>query len=947
MGNTWSCLACSSSETGDVMDVSPLLEMVQDVSQVDYFISLIEDRLNATANAMNKAEQASTSTVSVQETVTSSRFPPNFIKFGHDLFDKVLNSVQGDGRGKRGFRSKVDRATLKVIGDVAKELAKSHLVAAGLSVVAYVLDQIDKVSSNKEKCVELLGYMCTLAKRVKQLNELLPGEKEKLNEAIKIIVKGSIMCATQMDSHYISRFFSASVEAADLQTIESQIRQKHSDLNLGALISILERVPVLLSPSLGEDPRPVGTEKQQDNVTRLLNIDINDKSRRAVGRDEVRKAFKEATSPIFMFIDNALKGDDLKKVLPMELSSLPPRTRILLTTRNLAETDMFLDSDHIQRYAHEVDILSPKEAKEILCKNALTSANAKFDESVDIDGLVEICGGIPLVLEMVGSKLKKYVNYVTACKEKIESLKKALIEGQNEKSDRVVDFVYNSLDEDCKHAFLDIARFFHNRPLRKASYAVGEVELQTLEDAALVKVVPQDEESEEYMDLDDFVEYMDRKEGILKVHDIVRARGRRLSQSDRITDYESLEEVLTDTQKLQKIKGISLLTSMEMEAKHLDMMSSSLRVREAPHIAINGRCTRSFDNLRYVDLRYASCNPPMDLSKLKRVSFLDIHTVENVRELPASLRHLRCQDLLLPDFGENLSSLEHLDISSSKTLASLPYSFGELKSLRFLDMSSCTKLVTLPDSFASLSALERLDLSGCHQLSTLPPTFGQLSSLSFLDLRDTNLTMIPDSFGDLFCLKKLYLSGCSQLVSLPASFGRLKSLRYLDMNLPNLTGLPEGFGNLFALEELCFLNCSKLFVLPASFGNLTALNELTFDSCHSITTFPESFGNLHALKKLHVLHCSGLVGLPHQFGQLKSLVHLAMKDCKGLKTLSSDFRCLPSLGALRAYGCSLLEGNAMDMLVEIESLMLVDIRESPMLIERWEQLREQHPLIVE
>ncbi|KAH9289699.1 hypothetical protein KI387_033816, partial [Taxus chinensis] len=703
MGNAWSCLTCSSSENenDNAMDVSPLLE-IRDMSQIDDLISLIDKRLDATVIAMKTAQQGSSSTVSVQETATSSGLSP-FIKFGKDLLEKVLKSVHGHG-GKKQLISKVDRVTRKVVSDVTKELAKGSLLAAGLSVVAYVLDQIEQVSSNMNQCVQLLVYMCALAKRVKQLNEHLPEEKEKLNEAIKIIVKGSIMCVGHMTSRYLSRFFSASVEVADLQNIESQIQNLYPDLTLGAIICIMERMPVVLPPSQGEDPKAVGTVKQQDKVIDLLNMDINDKSRRAVviygvggigkttlatavfsrlklegykfcrldmeeffsndhlkqlqeqtlldlfdqniklrshveGRDQVRKAFRGATHPVFMFIDNALKRNDLENLLPVdELSSFPMNTRILVTTRNVAETDMFKDTNEIQRYEHGVDFLSAEQAKKLLCNKALRGVNANFHESVDIDGLVNICGGIPLVLEIVGSRLGKWVRDVSECKEFVESLKKKLMEGEKEMTERVVDVVYNSLDEDCKEAFLDIACFFHNKPRRIAGYVVGKVRLRTLEDAALVKVFPQDKVYKKYNSLDGFVDYVDRKEGILKVQDVVRARGIRLSQSDRIIDNKSLKDALGDSQKLHKIKAICApfyeSTNISMEAKHLDMMNSSLRILEAKgKIRIDGRCTQSFDNLRYVDLlSHLHEVLPMDPNKLKQVSILCSNIEENVSE---------------------------------------------------------------------------------------------------------------------------------------------------------------------------------------------------------------------------------------------------------------------------------------------------------------------------
>ncbi|KAH9290661.1 hypothetical protein KI387_034778, partial [Taxus chinensis] len=298
MGNIFCCLPFSnSSENENTEELTALRRMVPHVSHLDEMISSIEQRLVAIANAMDKetgsssaaqetaisfsAAQESATTSAAHETASSSSAQEtaisffadqesasfsaahengvdnDFHKFGKDLLEKMLMGVHGRAC-KMCFMSKLNRETRKVVIDVLKGVGQSHCIAAGLSVLGYVLDQIDQVSANRGECVQLLRYMCALAKRLRQLNEQLPNEKERLNEAIQFIAKGSVIRLGQMRSHPLFRFISASLDAADLQSIESQIRHIYPDLILESQVEI--------PPAVGR-------------VMGLLNMEMNDMSR--------------------------------------------------------------------------------------------------------------------------------------------------------------------------------------------------------------------------------------------------------------------------------------------------------------------------------------------------------------------------------------------------------------------------------------------------------------------------------------------------------------------------------------------------------------------------------------------------------------------------------------------------------------------------------------------
>ncbi|XP_059076402.1 TMV resistance protein N-like [Cryptomeria japonica] len=407
------------------------------------------------------------------------------------------------------------------------------------------------------------------------------------------------------------------------------------------------------------------------------------------GKNHLSKLFREATSqPVFLFIDNTLRRSDLVKLLPEDLSCLPNRSRILITTRKLEETDMIEDAG-VKRYEYIVNPLSEEDSKKFLCLKALGSVDKSFDKSLDIDGLLEICRGLPLVLEMVASKLLKLGNDVRACKRTIEFLKDTLPKSERDLSEKTVDVVYNTLEKDLyKDAFLDITAFFNNWDERMVGYIVGEEALQAVKEAALVKIT---------------------EEGKVIVHDIVRARGRKLSEGDRITDHKSLKWALEDTQRIEKLKGIWLRPpddshEFQLEAKDLELMNRSLRILHlGERNRLDGESKEIFPNLR---LLHITGHFGMELTMLERLAVLQAD-LESSEELPNSLcvPSLRILNLTgsklacLPNILGQLTRLEELNISRCKQLSSLPDGFGQLKSLMYLHMSGCSNLRYIPDDF--------------------------------------------------------------------------------------------------------------------------------------------------------------------------------------------------------------------------------------------------------
>ncbi|GLJ45817.1 hypothetical protein SUGI_0964180 [Cryptomeria japonica] len=986
MGNT-SCCCSSSAPQQDYQDVIEKLIKVEEMSHIDELISYIDDLLNT----IDQGSVNSIALLSKTNRVTSS------ITSGGTLLEKIL---QRSNRHicKRDTMPMLNRETRKLVIDITKEAAQIQWVGIALSVVGFVLEHIEQVSSNRDECIVLLKYMCNLAKYIKRLDDHLP--EEKLKRVIRLVVEGSLLCISQMQSHALYKFFAAPVAAEDLRRLQAQLGQEYSELSLESIITVLNRIPIV--------PQAVGIEEARTEVTKLLdmesksfkvvviygqggigkttlatavfgNLDLqnykycrvdmeqdcseadlksaqqqilrdlydNNIELRSLseGREKLSKDFTEHSSkPVFIFVDNALKQSDLEKLLPItDLASLPPQSRILLTTRNLNETRIILEGG-VERCPYLVASLPQEEAHKFLCKLALGDDQASFDSIVDINGLLQICQGIPLVLKMAGARLYEHAQSMPDCRNVVESLKSELLQGEeDELSERMVDFVYNRLKASCKEAFLDIVFFFCNWRRRRVACSVGETEFEELERAALVNI---------------------SYGGRVNVHDIVKARGRMLSGDwERITDQQSLNDVLQDEERIKRTKGIVLVDeAFELEADHLNLMKRCLRVLilTGRTRIVNGECRGVFDNLRLVSLDNYNNYSRMDVSKHPRLAAFilkydgDSNFPEFTGTIPSSLRYMYIKDAtlvnltttlsqikslhsltlrgcrgldILPKTIDNILALEKLSLSSCSSLVSLPDSVGNLSSLNSLDLSSCSSLVSLPDSVGNLSSLNSLYLSSCSSLVSLPDSVGNLSSLNSLYLSScSSLVSLPDSVGNLSSLNSLDLISCSSLVSLPDSVGNLSSLNSLDLrSCSSLVSLPDSVGNLSSLNSLDLRSCSSLVSLPDSVGNLSSLNSLDLRSCSSLVSLPDSVGNLSSLNSLDLRSCSSLVSLPDSVGNLSSLNSLDLRSCSSLVSLPDSVGNLSSLNSLDLWSCSSL-ASLPDSVGNLSSLNSLDLR---------------------
>lgn len=208
-----------------------------------------------------------------------------------------------------------------------------------------------------------------------------------------------------------------------------------------------------------------------------------------------------------------------------------------------------------------------------------------------------------------------------------------------------------------------------------------------------------------------------------------------------------------------------------------------------------------------------------------------------------------------PKFAvDSLSNLTHL-ASFNASFFSLPGSipdwFGQnLGSLQTLDLRSCSIQGVIPSSLGNLTLLSTLVLSQNGLKGIVPLELGQLGQLSVLDLSQNSLTgPIPDSFSS------------------------LKNLSFLDLSSNFISGpIPPGIGILSNLRSLNLSNNGLNSDIPPQLGDLNALVDLDLGSNSLVNTLPSDFSGLRNLKTM-VIGNNGLSG-PLPDGLFSALTQL-------------------------------------------------------------------------
>lgn len=244
--------------------------------------------------------------------------------------------------------------------------------------------------------------------------------------------------------------------------------------------------------------------------------------------------------------------------------------------------------------------------------------------------------------------------------------------------------------------------------------------------------------------------------------------------------------------------------------------------------------------------------------------------------------------------GVNLSGLRRTRLGSLQPDFAVD-SLGNLTRLASFEASGFLLNGSIPEWFGQrLSTLEKLDLSSCSLTGLIPSSLGNLSSLKSLILADNRLTgRMPYTLGQLSSLSVLNLSRNSLAGSMPASFASLGNLTLLDLSSNFISGsIPAYLGAFHRLQLLSLSDNSFTSSLPVQLSNLSMLLQLDLSKNSLSGSLPDGlFSNIVVLRTLSLSRNALEGSLP---GKLWSLHNLSFLDVSSNKFSGH----LPNLGSI-------------------------------------------------
>lgn len=236
----------------------------------------------------------------------------------------------------------------------------------------------------------------------------------------------------------------------------------------------------------------------QDLTSRTADIRRDD-----VGRDAIKEVLEKEV--VFIYIDNVLFPDKVEKGLDA-IERLLPRTgknvkklRLLITTPDKGSAVKACEKLRINTELYPIETLEDTKAvqlveeelndgEEDLVNEQLNGRDAKLDPD-QIKQIVQICGGIPLVLKRVAA----YIGPSQDREETQRRYSQVIWERENDWNGHVgwnniacYAFDHDHLDQKLKDPFFDICSYFEGWHWEELSNIVGDFELNRLEDRALV-----------------------------------------------------------------------------------------------------------------------------------------------------------------------------------------------------------------------------------------------------------------------------------------------------------------------------------------------------------------------------------------------------------------------------------------------------------------------------
>nr|XP_043611997.1 putative disease resistance protein At3g14460 [Erigeron canadensis] len=253
---------------------------------------------------------------------------------------------------------------------------------------------------------------------------------------------------------------------------------------------------------------------------------------------------------------------------------------------------------------------------------------------------------------------------------------------------------------------------------------------------------------------------------------------------------------------------------------------------------------------------------------------------------------------ILVDLLPELQLLRVLCLNNFE-ISEVPECIGRLKHLRYLNLSQ-TKIKDLPENVGNLYNLQSLICFGCDKLRNLPKSFSKLKNLRHFDIRDTPLVkQMPsgiDGLDSLRTLTKVIIEGDDGF-----TITKLKPLKNL-MGKISIEGLGKVQNAMHAREaSLSEKRLSEVNLIWDDVSNDFQKETLENKVLNELKPYNDT------LKKLRIVSYRGIkfpiwVGDP----SFNKLVHVSISDCRKCTSLPL-LGMLQSLKELHIKGMDAIE----------------------------------------
>nr|GEU56586.1 Toll/interleukin-1 receptor (TIR) domain-containing protein [Tanacetum cinerariifolium] len=563
-------------------------------------------------------------------------------------------------------------------------------------------------------------------------------------------------------------------------------------------------------------------------------------------------------------------------------------SRVIITTR-----DKQVLSTHEVKFI-DVNLLSRAEAIRLLRNNA-------FKRDILIEGyeelseqVVKYADGLPLTIKVLGRQLCG--QNMDEWRDTIERLKAIPLKQTLER----LELSYNSLEDDYKRLFLDVACLLKGWRKDDAVIALiscgffAESGLRVLEQRSLISI---------------------SEDGKLWMHDHIEEMGmnivRRLHPNEpkkhsRLWNEEEIKEILANNSGTQAAtKCIRRLGTLRSNFEIF--MKGLANMKELRFLHVD--TFDPFPNLRFLKITHSDRLGSLDLSVAPNLETLILEHCDNlVRvhfQVTPNLKELRIHNcwrlgkLHMPAESPKFTSLDLYHLMFLRTLH-----LGITPNLETVSLKDCPKLVDLDLSNLKLTTLhlgispnlKTLRVEDCTDLVELQIP-AECPKLVYLNLRNCmQFAELPEEIGRSECLKELDITGTG-IRHLPPSIFRRKGLRIVGSRPLLKSSVPwpsDDFEQLQRPKEVTGLRtfltgCTPAVLLVIASGCIDVSGIRSYFTANQ--KLPENLGQSQCLEKMFLrdipnsicemkclksifLYCIQVSELPEKIGWLECLKEL-------------------------------------------------------------------------